>query len=129
MTSSTVDRIATVRKHFPASASLIAVTARYVTARSLLLSSRFWQSRVQEAASKQGITRKIYRILWHFIEVCKANKAKKPQSYFSGSDSLKISALDQLAQSLVSRKFAYRCSLCPTTHGLIVQNFRLIYLN
>jgi pyridoxal phosphate enzyme (YggS family) len=108
MTSSIADRVATVRKRLPASVKLIAVTKQVSIAamrEAYAAGVRdFGESRVQEAASKQGQLQDLPDITWHFIGSLQSNKAKKALELFQwihSLDSLKLAQrLDQLAQPL-----------------------------
>ena len=108
MTSSIADRIATIRKHFPASVRLIAVTKQVSVAamrEAYAAGIRdFGESRVQEAASKQAQMQDLSDITWHFIGRLQSNKAKKALEQFQwvhSLDSLRLAQrLDELAQPL-----------------------------
>jgi PLP dependent protein len=122
MSSSLIERIATIRSSLPPSVKLIAVS-KQVSAEAIRSAYAagirdFGESRIQEAASKQAELHDLSDITWHFIGHLQGNKAKKALEHFPwihSVDNLKLAQrLDQLAQQLgVSPQVCLQVKILP----------------
>ncbi|NDJ24723.1 YggS family pyridoxal phosphate-dependent enzyme [Nostoc sp. B(2019)] len=122
MSSSLIERIATIRSSLPPSVKLIAVS-KQVSAEAIRSAYAagirdFGESRIQEAASKQAELQDLSDITWHFIGHLQGNKAKKALEHFPwihSVDNLKLAQrLDQLAQQLgVSPQVCLQVKILP----------------
>ncbi|WP_193198295.1 YggS family pyridoxal phosphate-dependent enzyme [Nostoc sp. MG11] len=122
MSSSLIERIATIRSSLPPSVRLIAVS-KQVSAEAIRSAYAagirdFGESRIQEAASKQAELHDLSDITWHFIGHLQGNKAKKALEHFPwihSIDNLKLAQrLDQLAQQLgVSPQVCLQVKILP----------------
>jgi PLP dependent protein len=108
MSSSTSERIASIRALLPSTVQLIAVTKTVsveVMREAYDAGIRdFGESRIQEAAIKQAEFKDCSDITWHFIGHLQSNKAKKAIEQFQwihSVDNLKLAQrLNQLAEEL-----------------------------
>jgi PLP dependent protein len=108
MSSSTSERIASIRALLPSTVQLIAVTKTVsveVMREAYDAGIRdFGESRIQEAATKQAEFKDCSDITWHFIGHLQSNKAKKAIEQFQwihSVDNLKLAQrLNQLAEEL-----------------------------
>ncbi|MBW4688954.1 MAG: YggS family pyridoxal phosphate-dependent enzyme [Komarekiella atlantica HA4396-MV6] len=122
MSSSLIERIATIRSSLPPSVRLIAVS-KQVSAEAIRSAYAagirdFGESRIQEAASKQAELHDLSDITWHFIGHLQSNKAKKVLEHFPwihSVDNLKLAQrLNQLAQQLgVSPQVCLQVKILP----------------
>ncbi|MBE9036710.1 YggS family pyridoxal phosphate-dependent enzyme [aff. Roholtiella sp. LEGE 12411] len=122
MSSSLIERIATIRSSLPPSVRLIAVS-KQVSAEAIRSAYTagirdFGESRIQEAASKQAKLHDLSDITWHFIGHLQSNKAKKVLEHFHwihSVDNLKLAQrLNQLAQQLgVSPQVCLQVKILP----------------
>jgi PLP dependent protein len=122
MSSSLIERIATIRSSLPPSVRLIAVS-KQVSAEAIRSAYTagirdFGESRIQEAASKQAELHDLSDITWHFIGHLQSNKAKKVLEHFHwihSVDNLKLAQrLNQLAQQLgVSPQVCLQVKILP----------------
>ncbi|MBD6617691.1 YggS family pyridoxal phosphate-dependent enzyme [Komarekiella sp. 'clone 1'] len=122
MSSSLIERIATIRSSLPPSVRLIAVS-KQVSAEAIRSAYAagirdFGESRIQEAASKQAELHDLSDITWHFIGHLQSNKAKKALEHFHwihSVDNLKLAQrLNQLAQQLgVSPQVCLQVKILP----------------
>jgi len=122
MNSSIYERIVSIRSSLPTSVRLIAVS-KQVSAQAIRSAYAagirdFGESRIQEAASKQGELQDLPDIIWHFIGHLQSNKAKKAIEQFPwihSVDNLKLAQrLDELAQQLgVSPQVCLQVKILP----------------
>ncbi|MEH2371709.1 YggS family pyridoxal phosphate-dependent enzyme [Nostoc sp.] len=122
MSSSIYERIVSIRSSLPTSVRLIAVS-KQVSAQAIRSAYSagirdFGESRIQEAASKQGELQDLPDITWHFIGHLQSNKAKKAIEQFHwihSVDNLKLAQrLDELAQQLgVSPQVCLQVKILP----------------
>ncbi len=122
MSSSIYERIVSIRSSLPTSVRLIAVS-KQVSAQAVRSAYAagirdFGESRIQEAASKQGELQDLPDITWHFIGHLQSNKAKKAIEQFPwihSVDNLKLAQrLDELAQQLgVSPQVCLQVKILP----------------